>query len=849
MLDSRDALDSLLGAALAYAGRGWYVFPLHTAIGGRCSCGDPTCGSVGKHPRTKNGLRDATTDEPTIRRWWAKWPDANIGIATGAESGVVVLDVDANNGGEQSLLELKARHGPLPETVQAITGGGRHVYSRHPGGEVRIRNVVRVLGLPGLDLRGDGGYVVAPPSRHASGRQYLWELSSDPADVPLAPLPAWLRDLLCQPQPAARVFGRLSEAEDSTADTVYGLTALEAEVERVRTAPEGTRNDTLNRAAFAVAQLVAGGQLRGRPAARRLLEAALFARLTEWEAKATIRSGWRAGRRQPRGPSAPASQAATPPRGARGSKPAHRGCRGEYILVPGQHITSRGERVEVGTDAFAATVLRALPDGLLYRWDLIIGEIDGAPGSRRFVEIGVDRMRLLMDQHVRLAKWVKSRKTGKPVRIFVAASRDHASLVLAAATRSACVRALRLLTHYPVYTSPDVALARPGWNEASGVYYDEPLDLAGLAPECLAPAEIAAFLDDLLVDFPFKDAASKQNVIGLLLTPLLVLAVAGCIPMHLVMAALERVGKGLLIAALLGRGVCGRFVPTLQIGSSEEEREKRLTALILEGATVAHLDNIPNQGVLNSAALCSLLTSRVWKGRRLGESRTPELPNNLILVASGNNVRATGEIAKRCVPVWLQPLDDHPEDRADFVHPDIQGYVRENRRRLLAILLGMVEAWKAAGQPSGAARLGGFEEWARTVGGILRVAGFDAWMTNHRAWVSTADDWTADAHALADRWWARHGGAPVTASDALRLIESPPPIFPWITARPESGQLMAFSKTVLLPMLDRPLGGYRLEKEAYGNNSRYRMTYEPDVERVEKQGEVGGRGRSWEVPT
>ena len=127
--------------------------------------------------------------EGVVRRWFACWPDANIGVVTGSISGLVVLDVDPGHGGGESLARLEAIHGPLPFTVSAVTGGGgRHVYFRHPDGEVRNR-----VGIaPGLDLRGDGGYVVAPPSVHPSGRPYAWEPSGSPDEAALAPIPAWL---------------------------------------------------------------------------------------------------------------------------------------------------------------------------------------------------------------------------------------------------------------------------------------------------------------------------------------------------------------------------------------------------------------------------------------------------------------------------------------------------------------------------------------------------------------------------------------------------------------------------------------------------------------------------------
>jgi putative DNA primase/helicase len=134
-------------------------------------------------------VKDATTDETIVRQWWARWPDANVGVATGAASGLVVLDVDPRNGGDESLRDLEARYGPLADTVTALTGGGGcHYYlSLPPGAAIRSRRL-----LPGVELKAEGGYVVAPPSLHPSGRRYEWELGHAPDELPLSPLPPWL---------------------------------------------------------------------------------------------------------------------------------------------------------------------------------------------------------------------------------------------------------------------------------------------------------------------------------------------------------------------------------------------------------------------------------------------------------------------------------------------------------------------------------------------------------------------------------------------------------------------------------------------------------------------------------
>lgn len=194
--------------ALFYADHGFAVFPLFTIDGDRCSCGKAIwqkagkpvathlyCSSPGKHPigdLVPHGVLEATTDAATITQWWAVYPDANIGIATGVTSGLVVLDVDNRHQGEQTLNRLMDRYGVLPKSwVVETGGGGLHFYFRHPRAEVR--NSAGKLG-PGVDVRGAAGYVVAPPSVHASGKSYRWSEMGHPREVALAEMPEWLAE-------------------------------------------------------------------------------------------------------------------------------------------------------------------------------------------------------------------------------------------------------------------------------------------------------------------------------------------------------------------------------------------------------------------------------------------------------------------------------------------------------------------------------------------------------------------------------------------------------------------------------------------------------------------------------
>ncbi len=225
-----------LSAALDYARSGLCVIPLQGIRAGRCTCqewrdmnGKGPCPTPGKHPRFRNWPERATTDAAEIEKWVSRnFKGSNVGIATGSASGIFVLDVDAKSGGDDSLDSLTAKYGRLPDTLQATTGGGgRHFYFRHPGG--LIPNEVSIL--PGLDIRGDGGQVVASPSLHMSGRTYEWDGVTGFAS-PILPAPDWLLALILGPESRRNGRGRGNKVVDIGA-----------------TIPEGQRNATLTRLA------------------------------------------------------------------------------------------------------------------------------------------------------------------------------------------------------------------------------------------------------------------------------------------------------------------------------------------------------------------------------------------------------------------------------------------------------------------------------------------------------------------------------------------------------------------------------------------------------------------------
>jgi hypothetical protein len=195
----------MLRTALQLAERGLAVFP---------------CRPCDKRPATANGYKDATTDVITIQTQWQENPNYNIGVATGAVSGFFALDVD---GAEAALSRLEAAHGSLPPTVEVITARGRHLYFKY---SVPVGNTTGRI-AEGIDTRGDGGYVIVPPSIHPSGKRYCWSVDSGSC---FAQAPQWLLDKLIE--------------KNNTATTPTAWSELIASP-----VAEGARNDTATRLA------------------------------------------------------------------------------------------------------------------------------------------------------------------------------------------------------------------------------------------------------------------------------------------------------------------------------------------------------------------------------------------------------------------------------------------------------------------------------------------------------------------------------------------------------------------------------------------------------------------------
>jgi hypothetical protein len=291
-----------------------------------------------------------------------------------------------------------------------------------------------------------------------------------------------------------------------------------------------------------------------------------------------------------------------------------------------------------------------------------------------------------------------------------------AAMAAAAPEHLRQARPLRGVTHTPLVRADGSVLSEPGYDRATRLLY---MPQKGLR----VPRRHGglALIDEVIEGFPFKTEHHRANYVGMMLSPLLRELLGGSLyPMLVVNAHQPGSGKSLLarVLRIVHGGVLRGEVPR-----EAAELEKQITAILdTTSAPVVTFDNV--SGTLRSSVLDSLLTTKTWTGRILGAGLMRTFPNDRLWVITGNNVQLGGDMERRVVWVTIDPGMAHPEQRTDFRHLDLPGFVEQNRGEILAALMGLVTDWVEAGRPSaGLTRTDDFGRWQETVGAILRHAG------------------------------------------------------------------------------------------------------------------------------
>ena len=765
--------------ALDYARRGWLVLPLHTIEAGECSCGSRGCKSPGKHPLVRTGLREASRDAAQVSAWWERWPAANIGIATGEQSGIWVLDVDTKGGGLDALADLRRRG--MPATLEARTGsGGQHLlWAWTPG--VRNRQRITVDGEEtAIDVRGGGGYIVAPPSLHASGERYQWGPELYPARAP-----GWLLDLVIPPEREA-IAAPVIQVDALDRETRYAQAVLRTACREIAGAQPGNRHRTILRAVYDAAGLA---RLLPADAVEALTQAAQAAGKSAREAASVVRSTWQAGAANPRqvpnrrpelGQERPAVDAsaplpdedgvdavdwslleaepgaldmppAPPPEayeddatGADTGPPAGEPKPTRRIGPRTIQINARDMR-EVVSDAWAA--LSELPAAdRLYQQDGRIVRVLQTASSARVAECSTGAATsLLLDA----ACWVKQRRARKGEAsagdyVQDPADRLPGYLVPAVLGRPpASLPVLETIQHAPYLAPGPRIVSVPGYDEEARSYlaWAGGLDL----PEI---GDAMDLLGEWSGDFPWSRDSDRAHWFAALLAPIMRRSIAGPVPLTVYEAPTPGTGKSLLMQ-ITARVAAGRHCPPAALASQEEERRKAIVAHLAAGAPVICLDNIT--GRVDDDVLAGAITAWPrYTDRRMGGQELISVPAATCWALSANNATMSRDIARRMVRVRLDARCAHPEARGGFRHPALSDWTEREAVHLRAAALAMIQAWIAQGAPAwSGSPLGSFEAWSRSIGGVLEVCGVSGFLADREETMLRADPETAEWAGLA----------------------------------------------------------------------------------------------------
>jgi hypothetical protein len=335
---------------------------------------------------------------------------------------------------------------------------------------------------------------------------------------------------------------------------------------------------------------------------------------------------------------------------------------------------------------------------------------------------------------------------------------------------------LEAVVEAPIMRPDGTIFDTPGYDLQTRLYYrpGEGFDV-GAIPAAPTKADTKAairLLDEAVGEFPYEDGASAANTLALMLTPLVRQAVNGPVPLALIDKPQAGTGGSLLAETIAIIG-SGRTAEMLGAPRDEEEWRKQITAKLAAGATMITVDNV--EGALYAPSLARALTARTWTDRVLGRSETVTVSQRATWIATGNNIQLRGDLPRRCYWIRLDARESRPWQRENFKHPDLLGWVTKNRGHLVHALLTLARAWFAADKPKAPdlPRLGSFEAWAETVGGMVAFAGIPGFLGNLAELYDQADAGGAEWETFLQAWWEElDASKPITVAELTKVITS-----------------------------------------------------------------------------
>jgi putative DNA primase/helicase len=688
-MDVTSASKVLLEAALDYAARGVPVFP---------------CRADNKRPHTQYGFKEASTNATMIQSWWRRWPNAMIACPTGSAIDAWVLNID-----DPAAFEATCPVS-LPATRKSKTGKGYHLWFRWSEA-APVRNAQRsskgwpFRDLPGAEVRGEGGYVILPPSWHPIGCQYEWA-----NDVPACAAPDDLMKLvrplasLATDHPLPADVPLTDKLPVAGGDTAYGMAALRAECSRIASAGAGSQEQELNEGSLKIGALVSGGSISFETAAAELISAGLqlaSCNLDDpWTREQIERKVGRALRDGMRSPRVPRD-----------------GCpltNSKSVARPIIRVRP-GELDILATEAEAALIQTGAP--LYVRGGLVRPVVDTMPAAdgrttkvARLVPVDADT---LIDHLSRAAYWMKF-NARKSADVATDPPRIVAQTILA---RDGEWRfpALAGVITTPTLRPDGTILSRPGYDAQTRLLLLDPpkLPLISDRPSKADALVALDLLDRLLDGFPFVDEASRAVALSGIITPV-VRGAMPVAPLHANTAPVAGSGKSYLID-IASAVHTGERAPVIAAGRTEEETEKRLGAALLDGQPIVSIDNV--NGQLGGDALCQMIERPVVSLRPLGVSKLVKIESHATMFATGNNIQLVGDMTRRVILCSLDPNMERPELRIFGSNPF--DTILANRGKFVAGALTVVRAYIVAGCPDELPPLASFEIWSRIVRSAL----------------------------------------------------------------------------------------------------------------------------------
>lgn len=738
----------VLEQALELAFSGLPVFP----------CAANKAPAIGKKAGGR-GFIDASSDEAEVRRLFGLVPRARlVGVPTGPDSGFDVLDIDYRHGGGAWEMENAHR---IPETrVHSTMSGGRHYLFKHAPG---VRNSASKKTLArGVDVRGDGGYVIHPPS-------FGYVRDSD-ADI--APWPAWLLALVLKHLEAERplpppVSGAQVEISEKRLKAY-----VDKLLERVGSARDGEKHDTLRKTARLLGGIQAQAGFSDTSAIGWLMDK-LPRSVENWEnAKKTALWGLEDGRGYPftledrplytnghaktdANYAGPILETAVKPQ-----KPVQEDPGRPTITV------LHGLRHQAADEALAAMAGAKVA---FYQRDRSLVRVALAKAKTSdgiVIEIAglIPVMAPILGRAMgKAAEWQKLLKSGEPVRIdppkevveqVAAMSGDWPFPPITGVISTQTLR-------------PDgTILATPGYDDATGLVLVAPPPMPAIPdhPTRKDAAQALDLIGMLLAEFPFADEASRSVAFSMILTTVLRGALLPAVPMHVATAPQPGTGKSFLsdIASVISTG---ERCPVIAMAPNPEETEKRLIGAALTGQQIIAIDNVSE---MMSGDFLNQLTERpILQPRGLGSSNMPRIANSFTVFANGNNLSAPADLVRRTLVCRLDANLENPEEREFKANP--VKIILADRGIYVAAALTIGRAYITAGMPDKLRPLASFERWSDLVRSAL------VWLTMpdpcSSMEMARAEDPTRAARGAIFKAWATELGLNPGGLTASHLVE------------------------------------------------------------------------------